>query len=517
MILSVFVNKSGHLNCSSNLSLGQGRTLNVSVNLGAGFSAQGKLAPTGTGAGFGKDSDSNASITHAGISGTANGSGKPNNLGDATVRTGDKEAGIAKIFDADKVQKDVVAQTQITQMFSTLAPKAVATYADGQIKALKEKLTTETDPKQRAAMIDEKARWDEGGRYRVLMHTAVGALVGDASGAAGAGTAGIAAPKLSELQASLEDTLVKSGMNAEIAKGVAANVSGITAAGLGGVVGGTTGAGTALAVDVNNRQLHFDEKQRIAIKANGNKKLEERLTKAACYEVKCWAQFPKGTPLYEQNYVSQAEAATLSHELTWVRDQKTSDVFVYTPFEQFTDKVAATTMFSSFNGKGTFNGELISKPNAPFRGKDCATAECAAGMMPFKARNNPDYLSLQGGWYVASGGIAINLHNGDTFWQGGIGRTYPGYSVIPGFSANIGIISGGKNAQSTSDFLRGAGAQGILYVPPIPTVPFINIGGGINHSYGGKSAIEIGISTQPGGGVTPLNYGLENQNTRMEK
>jgi filamentous hemagglutinin len=138
-------------------------------------------------------------------------------------------------------------------------------------------------------------------------------------------------------------------------------------------------------------------------------------------------------------------------------------------------------------------------------------------MMPFKARNNPDYLSLQGSWYVASGGIAINLHNGDTFWQGGIGRTYPGYSVIPGFSANIGIISGGKNAQSTSDFLRGAGAQGILYVPPIPTVPFINIGGGINHSYGGKSAIEIGISTQPGGGVTPLNYGLENQNTRMEK
>jgi len=270
-------------------------------------------------------------------------------------------------------------------MFSTLAPKAVATYADGQIKALKEKLKTETDPQQRAALLTEKAQWDEGGTYRVLMHTAVGALVGDASGAAGAGTAGIAAPKLSELQAHLEDTLVKSGMNAEIAKGVAANVSGITAAGLGGVVGGTTGAGTALAVDANNRQLHFDEKQRIAIKANGNKTLEERLTKAACYEVKCWAQFPKGTPRYEQNYVIQAEAATLSHELTWVRDQKTSDAFVYTPFEQCTDKVAATTMFSSFNGKGTFNGELISKPNAPFRGKDCATAECAAGMTPIKS------------------------------------------------------------------------------------------------------------------------------------
>jgi len=187
-------------------------------------------------------------------------------------------------------------------MFSTLAPKAVATYADGQIKALNDKLTAETDTKQRATLIDEKARWDEGGSYRVLIHTAVGALVGDSSGAAGAGAAAIAAPKLNELQASLEDTLVKSGMNATIAKGVAANVSDITAAGLGNVVVGTSGAGAGLSVDANNRQLHFDEKQRIAIKANGDKKLEERLTKAACYEVKCWAQFPEGTSLYKQRW-----------------------------------------------------------------------------------------------------------------------------------------------------------------------------------------------------------------------
>jgi filamentous hemagglutinin len=344
----------------------------------------------------------------------------------------------------------------------------------------------------------------------------VGALVGDSSGAAGAGAAGIAAPKLNELQASLEDTLVKSGMNATVAKGVAANVSGIAAAGLSGLVGGTTGAGLGLSVDANNRQLHFDEKQRIAIKANGDKKLEGRLTKAACYDVKCWAQFSEGTPLYKQNYVSHAEAASLGQELAWVRDQKTNGEFGYTPFEQFTDKVAAITRFSSFTGKGTINGEFISKPNPPFRGKDCATAECAAGMEPFAAHNNPDYLSLQGSWYVVSGGLAINLHNGETFWQGGVSRTYPGYSVIPGFSANIGIIAGGTNAQLTSDFLRGAGAQGNLYIPPFITIPFFNFGGGINHSYGGKTALEIGVSTQPGGSVAPLNYGLEKQKTVIE-
>jgi filamentous hemagglutinin len=99
----------------------------VSVNLGTGFSAQGKLAPTGTGVGFGKDSDSAASTTHAGISGVA---------GDTTLRTGNKEAGIAKIFDADKVQKEVAAQTQITQEFSWRANKMVGEYAESQQKAL---------------------------------------------------------------------------------------------------------------------------------------------------------------------------------------------------------------------------------------------------------------------------------------------------------------------------------------------------------------------------------------------
>lgn len=39
-------------------------------------------------------------------------------------------------------------------------------------------------------------------------------------------------------------------------------------------------------------QLYFNERQGIAAKANGDKKAEERLIKAICFEVKCWAQFP---------------------------------------------------------------------------------------------------------------------------------------------------------------------------------------------------------------------------------
>jgi filamentous hemagglutinin len=99
----------------------------ASVNLGTGFSAQGKLAPTGTGVGFGKDSDNAASTTQAGISGVA---------GDTSLRSGDKATGIAKIFDADKVQRELIAQTQITQEFSSRANKMVGEYVESQQKAL---------------------------------------------------------------------------------------------------------------------------------------------------------------------------------------------------------------------------------------------------------------------------------------------------------------------------------------------------------------------------------------------
>ena len=75
---------------------------------------------------IGRDGDSAASTTTAGISGIA---------GNRAVRTGDKEAGIAKIFDAVSVQKNIDAQVQITQTFGQLAPKAVADFVQGQVAA----------------------------------------------------------------------------------------------------------------------------------------------------------------------------------------------------------------------------------------------------------------------------------------------------------------------------------------------------------------------------------------------
>ncbi|NBO83473.1 MAG: hypothetical protein EBU75_11825, partial [Betaproteobacteria bacterium] len=305
----------------------------VSVNLGTGFSAQGKLAPTGTGVGFGKDSDNAASTTQAGISGVA---------GDTSLRTGDKATGIAKIFDADRVQKEVAAQTQITQMFSTLAPKAVATYADGQTKALNDKLQTETDPQQRAALLSEKAQWEEGGTYRVLMHTAIGGLVGDVSGAAGAGTAGLAAPKLNEMQSNLEDALIKAGMSASVAKGVAANVSGMTAASIGGAVGGTTGAGTGLSVDANNQEA------------------EKRLAQQAFRQVQFGASGSEDSPA--RTFLSQAK------EMLGADPHCTSCgpgyMFFTTPEQKFNADMYATQVMSDPKVLEFYGKNGISQPTS---------------------------------------------------------------------------------------------------------------------------------------------------------
>src|SRR5690606_3045206 len=99
----------------------------MGVSFGSSVSFDGKLTPSGTGAGVGDDSGSANSTTQSGISGIA---------GNKNVRTGDKETGIAKIFDANKVQKEINAKVQITQIFSQQAGKAVENYVGSKRQEL---------------------------------------------------------------------------------------------------------------------------------------------------------------------------------------------------------------------------------------------------------------------------------------------------------------------------------------------------------------------------------------------
>jgi hypothetical protein len=86
-----------------------------------------------------------------------------------------------------------------------------------------------------------------------------------------------------------------------------------------------------------NRQLHPDEKSAIAKQANGNQAEQDKLTKAKCLAVKCWAEYPVGSDAYNANYVSQLEASQLGPEIEWVNRQQEAGLFNYTPGQKITD------------------------------------------------------------------------------------------------------------------------------------------------------------------------------------
>ncbi len=142
----------------------------ASVNLGSSMSFDGKLKPGGTGVGFGKDGDSAESTTRSGISGVA---------GNTDVRTGDPESGIAKIFDAEKVQKEIEAQTKITQTFNELAPRAAADYATGKVDELRKLADAESDPGKKTTLLDEAKKWAPNGSYNIAMNIIIGAAGGN--------------------------------------------------------------------------------------------------------------------------------------------------------------------------------------------------------------------------------------------------------------------------------------------------------------------------------------------------
>ncbi|WDR86091.1 hemagglutinin repeat-containing protein [Burkholderia ambifaria] len=185
--------------------------------------------------------------------------------------------------------------------------------------------------------------WKEGGANRALMQSAGAALVtalagGNAvGGAAGAAIASIASGKLNELSSAIagSDPTGNANMN-EALGNIVANA---LATGAGAAVGGESGAFSGYNVDRFNRQLHPDEKQAIHDKANGDKDEEKRLTRAACYAVKCWAEYPAGSDERNKNFVSEVEVASLTKELDWVSQQKSAGLFEYSFLQKGGDAI----------------------------------------------------------------------------------------------------------------------------------------------------------------------------------
>jgi len=201
----------------------------VGINLGTGVSLDGKLAPQGTSAGLGRDSGNAGSLTQAAITGIA---------GNKEARTGDKETGIGQIFDADKVQKEISAQVQITREFGRQAGRAVGDYAATKLEAAKKN--------NDQAGIDA---WSEGGSARVALHAVVGGLTGGVQGAAGAATSQTAVPLIG-------DALREADLPLEIKQAL------VLAAGatVGAATGGTAGAAAGFNATANNYLYLYDGK-----------------------------------------------------------------------------------------------------------------------------------------------------------------------------------------------------------------------------------------------------------------
>lgn len=237
-----------------------------SLNIGAGLSLDGKLAPQGTSAGFGEDSGNASSTTLAAISDIA---------GNQAARTGDAETGLKPIFDAAKVQKEIDAQVRITQMFGQLASKAVGDYADSKLKEA-EKLRAQ-GREQEAKEIENQ--WGANGSLRLAAHTAIGGLTGGASGAAGAAVGTLTAPAVT-------DALAKAGVDGPLATALTAIAS--TAAGA--AVGGTVGAGTALNEVANNYLSHAEADALGRAKAKRQQCKDKACVDGADAEIKYWEE-----------------------------------------------------------------------------------------------------------------------------------------------------------------------------------------------------------------------------------
>jgi filamentous hemagglutinin len=223
------LNTSGTLTTSDIQNQASYEAKSVSVNVGMG-SVPGQSASAGmSGVGFGSDSGKANSTTTAGISGVA---------GDSSKRTGDKEQGIAQIFNKEQVKAEINAQTAITSEFGKNASKAVGDYAATKLKE------AETNNDQAGI-----AAWREGGSARVALHAVAGGLTGGTAGAIGAGTSQAVIDNIGQ---AIKDT----NLPIELKKTLVA-VAG-TAVGAAASGGSVAGSATAFNATTNNYLNHAE-------------------------------------------------------------------------------------------------------------------------------------------------------------------------------------------------------------------------------------------------------------------
>lgn len=203
--------------------------------------------------------DSKSSTTRSGV---ADGSIDIRNGDNSTLAdlqrgvTGlDNANGFAPIFDEKMVQE----RQELTQILGEIGFKAVGNLASrksAQAKVDLEVARANGDAEAEADALRRISEWGESGRNKVLLHgltgAAVAALSGGDIGGAAAGATGAALAKEAM-------TRFLTGQGMDPRSGEFNSLIELASAALGGVVGGSDGAGTALLGDQFNRQMHWDQ------------------------------------------------------------------------------------------------------------------------------------------------------------------------------------------------------------------------------------------------------------------
>ena len=209
----------------------------ISIGLSAGKTT-GKPQATMNGLGYGTDSDSDRSITKGGVSGY--------NDPDGNLTTDNREALAGKldnVFDAERVNEELGAQTQITKEFGKEAPKAVGDVSSYMQFKMIDK-----------GNINAADKWAEGGAYRVALHTLVGAIAtGSVEGALANGTTAVSIPAVSRY-------LDKQGIDDTTKNALLLGLS----AGIGAVVGGDIAGAASSVNQTQNNYLNHLEHARMA-------------------------------------------------------------------------------------------------------------------------------------------------------------------------------------------------------------------------------------------------------------
>ncbi|MFP3563682.1 hemagglutinin repeat-containing protein [Paraburkholderia sp. SIMBA_030] len=320
------------------------------------------------------DSGSSSATTQSGIStGTIN-----------VTDTANQQQDIASLNRDTSNTNGTVAKTpDLNNLLNNQADMMSAASAAGE--AVSRRVGDYADSKEKEALASGDtagaAVWAEGGVNRALMQAAGAGLVAGLGGgnvigaAAGAGVASIAAGKLGELSSAISGTNPTG--NSDIDQALGNIVANAIATGAGAAVGGNAGAFSGYNVDRFNRQLHPDEKSTIAKQANGDQAEQDKLTKAACLAVKCWAEYPVGSDAYNANYVSQLEASQLGPEIAWVNRQQEAGLFNYTPGQKIADMVKSDPLGVGNDAAKMVLGGVTAKTGAGI----CATtgAGCVLG------------------------------------------------------------------------------------------------------------------------------------------